>query len=282
MEWNFCLIDNFSKLTGIKMNLFFNENGQSSSETIIFIHGLGISGWMWNEQLEFFHDYHCIIPDLPEHGKSRALNHFTIDDAAESIVELINEHAHNQLVHLVGISLGAQVVLQILSKAPELVNSAFISGALISTNSNNATLLKSLYHTLEVYQPVKNSDFFIKANMRTYNMPKRFYKEFKKSTASIENKNLEEILRENITFKLPIGLENLEVPLLVMVGEKDYKIIKKSALAIIEKLPESESAMACNVGHLWNLESPKLFNSVLYSWLTERKLPVNGISSIKI
>lgn len=264
------------------MNLFFKEIGQAGSKTIIFIHGLGISGWMWNGQLEFFQDYHCIIPDLPEHGKSSVLNHFTIDDAAEGIVELIKEHAHNRRVHLVGISLGAQVVLQILSKTPELVDSAFISGALISGDSNNEILLKSLYHTLEVYQPVKNSDFFIKANMRMYNLPKRFYEEFKKSTASIANENLEEILRENITFKLPPDLENLEVPVLVMVGEKDYKIIKKSAFAIIEKIPESESAMACNVGHLWNLESPELFNKTLYSWLTQRKLPVNGISSIKI
>jgi pimeloyl-ACP methyl ester carboxylesterase len=267
---------------GIKMNLFFKEIGQDGSETIIFIHGLGISGWMWNEQLEFFQDYHSIIPDLPEHGKSRSLNHFTIDDAAEGIVELINKHAHNQRAHLVGISLGAQVVLQILSKTPELVNSAFISGALISNESSNEMLLKSLHYTLKKYQTVKNSDFFIKANMRMYNMPKKFYKEFKKSTASIENENLEEILRENITFKLFPELENLEVPVLVMVGEKDYKIIKKSALNIIEKLPESKSAMACNVGHLWNLESPKLFNKTLYSWLTQRKLPVNGISSIKI
>ena len=264
------------------MNLFFNEIGQAGSETIIFIHGLGISGWMWNEQLEFFKDYHCIIPDLPQHGNSKTLNHFTIDDVADSIVEIINEHAHNQRAHLVGISLGAQIVLQILSKTPERVDSAFISGALISNGPNNEMLLKSLYHTLKVYQPVKNSDFFIKANMRMYNMPKRFYEEFEKSTTSIENKNLEEILRENLTFKLPSGLENLDVPVLVMVGEKDYKITKKSALIIIEKLTEVESAMAHNVGHLWNLESPKLFNKVLYSWLTERKIPVTGVSSIKI
>ena len=254
------------------MNLFFNENGQSSSETIIFIHGLGISGWMWNEQLEFFNDYHCIIPDLPEHGKSRALNHFTIDDAAESIVELINEYAHNQRVHLVGISLGAQVVLQILSKAPELVDSAFISGALISTSPNNTTLLKSLYHTLEVYQPVKNSDFFIKANMRTYNMPKNLFDKFKESTLLVNRDSIERILTENMLFKLPNGLENVKAPVLVMTGEKDYKIIKESANDLITSLPTSIGYMAPKLGHTWNLEDSKLFNWVLRRWINNESL----------
>jgi pimeloyl-ACP methyl ester carboxylesterase len=263
------------------MRLFFKESGQKDAETIIFLHAGGISGWMWDEQLDFFHKYHCIVPDLPEHGMSADVKPFTIDNAAELLVEIIKEHSNNQRAHLVGISLGSQIILQILSKAPEMVESAFISGTLIRDNNDDGVLLKLLDKTLKVYQPVKNSDFFIKANMRMYNMPKSFFKQFKQSIAMVSDDSLERILTENMKFNLPHGLEDLDVPVMVVVGEKDYRIIKKSAIKIVEEIPGSKSAMAFNVGHLWNLESPELFNQMLATWLSDREPPKDWISSIK-
>ena len=262
------------------MRLFIKESGQTDAETIIFLHAGGISGWMWDEQLEFFHNYHCIVPDLPEHGMGADVKPFTIKGTAELLMGIIKEHTNNQRAHLVGISLGSQIILQLLSKAPEMVESAFISGALIRGNDDEV-LLKLLDKTLKLYQPVKNSDFFIKANMRMYNMPKCFFKQYKQSIALVSDYSLERILTENLKFKLPDGLEKLNVPVMVMVGEKDYRIIKKSAIHIVEKLPRAESAMVCNVGHLWNLESPELFNQVLFTWLSDKEPPKEGVSQIR-
>ena len=77
--------------------------------------------------------------------------------------------------------------------------------------------------------PVKDTEFFIKANMRTYNMPKKFFGKFKESTHHLKNDSLERVLKENMLFKIPDGLGNIEIPVLVLTGEKDYKIIKESA-----------------------------------------------------
>ena len=112
-------------------------------------------------------------------------------------------------------------------------------------------------------------------------MPKSFFKQFKQSIAMVSDDSLERILTENMKFNLPDGLEELNVPVMVVVGEKDYRIIKKSAIKIVEKIPGSKSAMACNVGHLWNLESPELFNQMLSTWLLDREPPKDGVSSIK-
>ena len=62
---------------------------------------------------------------------------------------------------------------------------------------------------------------------------------------------------------MPSGLEKAEVPVLVMTGEKDYKIIKESARDLLNVLPNSKGAMALKVGHMWNIENPELFNNVL-------------------
>lgn len=40
------------------MDLYFKETGIDNAESIVFITGGGLSGWMWDTQLEEFTDYH--------------------------------------------------------------------------------------------------------------------------------------------------------------------------------------------------------------------------------
>src|SRR5579864_2612613 len=74
--------------------LSVHEYGPTSAPTICFLHGGGVSGWMWNPQVEALQNtYHCLVPDLPEHGQSAATKPFSIVDAARRIAELIRERA---------------------------------------------------------------------------------------------------------------------------------------------------------------------------------------------
>jgi len=252
------------------MDIYLKETGSKNAETIIFLHGGAMAGWMWDEQVKAFNDYHCIVSDLPEHGQSSDVKPFTIRDSAEMIVDIIQNHTINGKAHLVGISLGAQIIVKILSTDPELVDHALISGTLVRTIPHTETLLKLVDYAIKVYGPVKDTEFFIKANMRTYNVPKNLFDKFKESTLLVKPDSLERILTENMFFKLPTGLEKVEVPVLVMIGEKDYKIIKESANDLIKALPISQGYMAPKVGHAWNLEDPKLFNWVLRRWITNK------------
>ena len=223
-------------------------------------------------QLKAFNNYHCIVPDLPEHGLSSDVKPFTIENSAEIILDLIHEHTINGKANLVGMSLGAQIIVQILSKAPELVGHAFISGTLIRSTSHSETMLKLLNYAIKVYEPVKDTDFFINANMKTYNMPKNLFDKFKESTLLVNGDSLDRILTESMLFKLPNGLEKVKAPVLVMAGEKDYKIIKESANDLIMSLSTSIGYIAPKVGHIWNLEDPELFNCVLRRWINNESL----------
>ena len=49
--------------------LFYESSDPSNAPTIIFLHGGGLGGWMWRYQVRAFEkQYHCLVPDLPEHG----------------------------------------------------------------------------------------------------------------------------------------------------------------------------------------------------------------------
>jgi len=36
--------------------LYISEIGKENNQTIIFLHGGGVSSWMWEKQIEFFKD----------------------------------------------------------------------------------------------------------------------------------------------------------------------------------------------------------------------------------
>ena len=261
------------------MHLFYDETGTENDQTIIFLHAEGLSGWMWDQQREYFKDYHCIIPDLPEHGRNNGVKPFTIQGAAEMVMDIIREQADGR-ANLVGISLGAQIIVQILSKAPKIVDHALISGTYVRSISNNEPISKLLNQIINVYGPVKNTDFFIKAYMRMYNMPKTYFEKFKESTHQIDDHSIERILKQNIYFKLPKSIGEADAKLLVMAGEKDYDIIKESSRNIVNKCPNARGALALKTGHLWNLESSNNFNTILMSWFNNDPIPETMISEL--
>ncbi|UTB33733.1 MAG: alpha/beta hydrolase [Methanobacterium sp. ERen5] len=259
------------------MKLVFDETGNENKESILFLHPGGMSGWMWEQQIKHFKNYHCIIPDLPEHGRSASVKPFTIKRTAGMVAELV-EDCPNELVNMVGIGLGGQIILQIMSKYPEIVDRAMVSGTLVR-NHQYKSLIARLKELLMVYKPVKNSEFYIKAYMRTYHMPKVCFDKFKMSICQIETSSIERILIENHTFKLPPILETGETNLLVMAGEKDYNILKDSSKEIMNNY-HARGALALGGGHLWNMETPDKFNEVLDAWLQNQPLPESLISPL--
>jgi pimeloyl-ACP methyl ester carboxylesterase len=257
----------------IEMDLYFKETGDKESETIIFLHELNMAGWMWCRQTESLPDYHCIVPDLPGHGESQNIAKFTLDDAAKQVIELIDQRSLNGKAHLVGMAMGAQVILKILSRAPEVADRVFISGALINSTSPSESFHELLDYLLNVYIPVKDDHLSIGSYIRCYGIPKNQRGKYINSTQVIKPSTAFNVLKENILFEMPDNLDKFPNSVLVMAGEKDYSVIKRCALDIADKLPCSNAYLATGVGHIWNLEAPELFNQVLHSFLSGKSLP---------
>lgn len=255
------------------MNLYTRETHPENRESILFIHGYNMAGWMWEEQLKAFRDYHCLVPDLPEHSKSSEVGPFTIKAAAEMITDIIESKARNGKAHLVGMSLGAQVILQILSTSPEVADHSLISGTLVNAITPSAGFQKLLDYLLKVYIPVKNDNLSIGSYIRSYGIPSNLIRKFKESTYVISEDSSEKIIRENLLFEIPEGIEKVKTPVLVMNGEKDYRIIKKSSDELLKIIPNSKGAIAMKAGHIWNIEKPEFFNDVLRAWITDNPLP---------
>jgi len=108
------------------MELYVEETGKIGAPSIVFLHGVGTSSWMWWRQVESFLDFHCLNVDLPGHGKSIHVPWISLSDTANQIATLIMSRATNGQAHLVGLSLGAYIGLILLKQHASLVDSAIL------------------------------------------------------------------------------------------------------------------------------------------------------------
>lgn len=96
--------------------MYVKELGKVDAPLLVFIHGGGVSGWMWDKQVDFFKEYHILIPDLPGHGNNKKDHYVSIRNCAEAIINLIKTKSNGQKVTLIGLSHGVSLA------NPELFN----------------------------------------------------------------------------------------------------------------------------------------------------------------
>ena len=254
-----------------RMALYVAEFGAANEPTIVFLHGGGVGGWSWRPQVEAFQgDYHLLVPDLPEHGQSAAQAPFTINDAAARVAELIHKRAHGGHAHLVGLSLGAQTGVALLAMAGRLVDRALLSGTLVRPLPGASLAGPSLW----LYMPFKNIPALIRLNQQSLGVPAAYSAEFADDTRRSTRQALANVMQANMSFRVPPGLTRLKNPTLVLVGEKEPRVMRRSARELAASMLGGTAYMVKGMLHNWPLAAPALFNRTLRAWLTDQPLPL--------
>ncbi|WP_025027531.1 alpha/beta fold hydrolase [Caldalkalibacillus mannanilyticus] len=249
------------------MSLHYIEHGNKNAPLLVFIHGGGVSSWMWDKQVEYFSSYHCLVPDLPDHGKSRS-HFFSIDQSAQSIIELIEEKANGKQIHVVGFSLGAQILIAILSKKPTLIDSAIINSALVRPIPFANILIKSLMITY----PLIQNRTFSKLQARSMYIDQKYFETYYQESCRLTKDDFERIMKENMSFTIPETFKKAKSKILVTVGEKEKRIMKKSLVDITNSNSNCKGVVIPKVGHGFSLANPKLFNKFIEGWFKQGTL----------
>jgi pimeloyl-ACP methyl ester carboxylesterase len=265
------------------MSLYVHEQGPAEAPSILFLHGGGGAGWMWKPQLEALAEFHILAPDLPEHGQSAHLKPFRIADSAVQMANLIQNRAHGGKAHVVGLSEGAQVALALLAQSPQLLHSAILSSALVRPMPGAHLLSPSLV-ALSVkwfVEPFRNLDGWIRLNMKfSAGVPEKYYSYFKNDFRNLTGELFSHVLVENQCFRLPEGLEAVNVPTLVIAGKKEYGIMRQSVAEIAAAIPGARGFLVAHSRNLslaeehnWNLTAPDLFTRMVRAWIDGGPLP---------
>jgi len=265
--------------------LYVQSSGPDNAPTIVFLHGGGGEAWMWKPVIQHLADYHCLAADLPEHGQSRHIAPFSMELAAEKVADLIRAQAHGGKAIVVGLSEGAQVTVQLLATAPELVDKAIVSSALLQSMlgmgwASSPSIIAWMYRMS--IPPFLNNDWWIRLNMKyATGIPDEYYAEFKKSFQGTTEAQFVNLMLANQTYRLPKGLEQATAPTLVLAGKKEYAAMKQSVRDLVLALPNAKGGLI-NLGkkfsmaneHNWALATPELFAQTVRAWIEGKSLPM--------
>ena len=252
------------------MTLYTQEIGPTTAATIVFLHGGGVSGWMWKPQIaQLQDDYHLLVPDLPEHGQSANITPMTLQNAAAQVAELIRTRAHGGRAHVVGLSLGAQTAIELLSQSPELVERAIASGPLMRPLPGIGTTNLMA----KMYWPFRNMKWLVKWNMKGLGVPDEYFEDFRRDTAALTIDGFVRMTLANGNNHMPPNLQRVTVPTLLLVGEKELKIMKESVRDLLGAMPSAQGYVVSGAIHNWSLQLPDLFAQTVRAWITRQELP---------
>jgi pimeloyl-ACP methyl ester carboxylesterase len=250
------------------MDLFVRESGPVGAPAIVFLHGGKMSGWSWEPVVQRMQRYHCLVPDLPQYGKSLQQGPFEIGGAATAVADLIRSRVGTDRVHVVGFSLGAQVGVQLLAAEPKLVDRAVLCGTMVNALPG-ARLSAPL---LGVIARISRS-VTIRWNAREVGIPSARLDDYRQDVRLMTGAQFARIVVASAGFTLPDGLDQSDSPTLFLTGGREMRFVRRWAAVLAQPMPNGVDRVAIGMRHDWPLRYPDLFSQTVDNWLNDTALP---------
>ena len=234
-------------------------------ETILFLHGLGMTRTGWDAQLEALADGHrCVAWDMPGYGASEPLAELSLEAAADAAARLIDELGGQ--AHVVGLSMGGMVGLQIALRHPGRVRSLALvdtSPAFGLDGTDPDAWRAARLAPLDAGARVEE---FAEPVLRSVMAPDPDPAAVAAAVASMLRVPVSG-LRQSIA-ALPAHdvrerLGGIAAPTLVVVGELDEETPPSYAEALAVGIPGARLAVIPGAGHLTPFEAPDALSALL-------------------
>lgn len=253
-------------------SLAVREVGTEHRETVVLLHGGNVAGWMWGVQVEALAgEFHVLVPDLPGFGDSNHLPWSSIADAAAQVRALVADGAHGGAAHVVGLSLGALVALEMLADdvaagAP-VARSAVVSSALVVPSS---AITRRLAHLqLRFWE----RQWYWRATARAFGIPAEDREVFVRTGLGIAVETERAVVDEVVAGRDLAPLAGVRAPVLVVAGGRDSRRIRSESLAALAAaIPGARTAVAPGGHHHWNAEKPDLFSAMVREWVRDGRV----------
>ena len=246
---------------------------QGSGDPLVLIHGLGSRSRDWQYQMEYFSKYFKVLTyDLRGHGHSdKPRGPYSIEQFAMDTNQLLLSLGMTPC-HVVGISLGGMIAMQLALDAPENVKS------LVLVNTTPDMVVRSIKQRLELWQRLLLVRFF---GMRKVGevLASRIFP----GSDQLELRNLfverwaendpfawRESLKGLVGWSVLDRLGEIRCPVLVISADQDYiPVSEKEAYG--SKFPDGRLVVIENSHHATPVDQPEKFNRFVYDFLQRKK-----------
>ncbi|WMJ90463.1 alpha/beta fold hydrolase [Anaerocolumna sp. MB42-C2] len=236
----------------------FHEFGDKNNPHIMLIHGGGNAWWNYLRQARALSDrYHVILPTMDGHGEEYAISYVSTEATADKLMDYINKNCDGRLFALCGVSLGGQVVIELLSRKPDLVKKAIIDGSVCYPTPNISRiciLTFKLTFKFIFSEKACKRQLALMPKMLPEKMlyPKEMQDYYIQEMPLQPKETMVSIYRTYMYYHLKESLRDTKAHVMYWYGEKEMKCVKKSAQLFQSYVPNCKiySAKGYNHGYL--------------------------------
>ena len=222
------------------------EFGQQNQDTILLLHGGGLSWWNYREVAKLLEeDYHVILPVLDGHADS-GVSFISIEDNAARLISYIDTHFGGQITVLGGLSLGGQVALEMLSQRPDICRYALIESALVKPSQLTAALIGP---TFGISYGLIKQRWFAKMQAAYLGIPNELFEDYYRDTCAITKADMIAFLKANCAYEIKSSLAKTTAKVKIVAGAKEQKSILESSQLICSTIPGSQLEILPDLRH---------------------------------
>lgn len=212
------------------------EYGKENEKVIFLLHGGGLSWWNYKEVAEYLkNEYHVVIPILDGHADSDR-DFTSIEDNAREVIAYVDEHCGGSVVLISGLSLGGQILVEILSQRADICRAALIESALILPMKMTRQMVKP---AMDMSYGLIKKEWFAKLQFASLKMKPELYDEYYRDTCKITKENMTAFLEANSAYEVKDRLGKTKAKVHICVGQREQGMMIRSARKLHELIPGS-------------------------------------------
>lgn len=265
-------------------SMFFLEMHPLAPISVVLLHGLFSSHLEWKHVWTKLPEYHLLIPDLPCHSKSRRLRKkqdFSLSLCADLVARMIRKHAHDGRAHVVGLSIGGFVAMELVRRHPDVVKDAFVLGAwpvkrkLLSIVQHPRLVYAGLWSMLHT-----GGLFLLRVSGYTgERQDAEMLKEIKRNGSSrLAKAAFSDVLEWQDAELVEVGKQDMRICMVGAGKEEDVKSACDAAKVLKQQSRGGEGGdtrayFIRDAIHTWNVQSPAVFAKGIQCWIERQNLP---------
>ena len=214
----------------------FKEYGADQRDTVILLHGGGLSWWNFREAAQLLQtDYHVILPILDGHaGSDKPFT--TIEDNAAGILSMMDALLDSPPLLIGGLSLGGQILLEMLAQRKDACRFALVESAMVLPQPLTHALIGLAFGSC--YGLMRNKSF-AKTQFKSLHMKPELFDDYYRDTAAITRADLIAFLKESTAYSVKESIRACQADVHLFVGAKETRGIRRSAEKLRRMIPGS-------------------------------------------
>ena len=237
------------------------EYGEENSEVIMLLHGGGLSWWNYRDEANLLKEnYHVVLPVLDGHADSDT-PFTTIENNAKELISYIDENFDGTILAICGLSLGGQVLVEMLSQRSTICKLAVIESALVVPMPMTAALIAP---TFGISYGLIKKKWFSEAQFKSLKIQDKLYEDYYRDTCKIRKQDMIRFLKSNSSYVAKPSLANTTANVIIIVGGKEQKVMRRSAEILHTMIPNSKLQILNQYYHgEFSLNHPKDYVDLL-------------------